>query len=77
MTKQALKKKGMIETAALRLQGLELRCGPIDLFSQVLFLMKKVGERIDDARRPAENLGQTELMQSSYPRFFRLIRFYQ
>lgn len=69
MTKQALKKKGMIETTALRLQGLELRCDPIDLFSQVLFLMQKVGERIDDARRPAEKLGQTELMQSSCPRF--------
>lgn len=30
--------------------------------------MKKVGERIEDARRPAEKLDQTELMQSSCPR---------
>lgn len=37
MTKQALKKKGMTETAALRLQELELRRVPIDLFSFLFF----------------------------------------
>lgn len=57
----------MIETTALRLLGLELRHGPIDCL--VRFLMKKVGKRIDDARRPAERLGQTELTQPSCSRF--------
>lgn len=59
----------MIEATALRLLGLELRCGPIDCL--VRFLMKKKEETNDNARRPAERLGQTELMQSSCPRFLR------
>lgn len=65
----------MIETTASLLLGLELRYGPIDCL--VRFLMKKAGERIDDARRPAEKLGQTELMQPSCPRFFESMQIYQ